>query len=127
QTKAEVCQGCHVMINSLGFTLENFDAIGRWRKEEKGKLIDDTGRYITREGEEKTLQGPRDLATFLADSPESRQAFVQQLFHFLVKQPIRAFGADVPAALGRSFLQNDQQIRMLAIEITTTVAAAGLN
>lgn len=127
QTKPEFCQGCHVMINSLGFTLESFDAIGRWRKEEKGKAINDTGLYITREGEERPIRGAREMAAYLVDSPESRQAFVQQMFHFLVKQPIRAYGADVPTSLGRSFLQNDQQIRMLLIEIATTVAAAGLD
>jgi hypothetical protein len=44
-----------------------------------------------------------------------------------VKQPIRAYGAEVPEALGRSFLQNDQQIRMLSVEIATTVAATGIN
>ncbi len=127
QTKSQVCQGCHVMINSLGFTLESFDAIGRWRKAEKGKLINDTGLYTTRDGEERRIQGAPELGAFLVDSPESRQAFVQQMFHFLVKQPIRAYGADVPGELGRSFLQNDQQIRMLMLEIATTVAATGLN
>jgi hypothetical protein len=127
QTKSEVCQGCHVMINSLGFTLESFDAIGRFRKEEKSKPIDDTGVYITRDGEERPLRGPREMADYLVSSGESRQAFVQQMFHFFVKQPIRAYGAEVPDALGRSFLQNDQQIRMLMIEIATTVAATGTN
>ncbi len=127
QTEPEFCQGCHVMINSLGFTLESFDALGRWRKEEKGKPIDDTGLYITRDGEERRIQGALEMGAYLVDSPESRQAFVQQMFHFLAKQPIRAYGADVPTALGRSFLQNDQQIRMLMIDIATTVAATGLN
>ena len=31
QTKPEACQSCHAMINPLGFTLENFDAVGRFR------------------------------------------------------------------------------------------------
>ena len=38
------------------------------------------------------FDGVRELATFLADSEEAHTAFVQQLFHYLVKQPVRAFG-----------------------------------
>ena len=30
QTKPEACQSCHGMINPLGFTLEHFDAVGRY-------------------------------------------------------------------------------------------------
>src|SRR5262249_40143800 len=51
QTKPESCRSCHGMINPLGFTLEHFDAVGRYRKEEKGKPIDATGSYETRSGE----------------------------------------------------------------------------
>ena len=43
QTKSESCQSCHGMINPLGFTLEHFDALGRYRKEEKGRPIDAMG------------------------------------------------------------------------------------
>ena len=50
QTKPESCQSCHGMINPLGFTLEHFDAVGRYRKEEKGRPIDATGIYETRDG-----------------------------------------------------------------------------
>ena len=32
QTKPESCQSCHGMINPLGFTLEHFDAVGRYPK-----------------------------------------------------------------------------------------------
>src|SRR5439155_21611092 len=31
QTKPQQCQSCHEVINPLGFTLENFDAVGRYR------------------------------------------------------------------------------------------------
>ena len=48
QTSPKSCQMCHAMINSLGYTLENFDAVGRFRKDEKGKPIDATGTYQTR-------------------------------------------------------------------------------
>jgi hypothetical protein len=34
------CASCHVRMDPLGFSLENFDAIGRWRTKSDGVLID---------------------------------------------------------------------------------------
>src|SRR5439155_15666147 len=68
QTKPQACVGCHGMINPLGFTLENFDAVGRFRETDNGKPIDSTGFYQTRTGEVVKFTGPRDLAAFLAGS-----------------------------------------------------------
>ena len=35
-----VCASCHADLDPLGFTLENFDAIGRWRDDDDGAPID---------------------------------------------------------------------------------------
>src|SRR5262249_39067563 len=43
QTRPESCQSCHAMINQLGFALEHYDAIGRYREKEKGRPVDATG------------------------------------------------------------------------------------
>lgn len=37
------CASCHNVIDPVGFSLENFDAVGRWRDLEEGKLVDATG------------------------------------------------------------------------------------
>jgi mono/diheme cytochrome c family protein len=37
------CAGCHSRIDPLGFALENFDVLGRWRLEDAGKPIDASG------------------------------------------------------------------------------------
>ena len=39
------CSGCHSLMDPVGFSLENFDAIGRWRKSEDGQRIDATGSF----------------------------------------------------------------------------------
>ncbi len=122
QTKPESCQSCHGMINSLGFTLEHFDAVGRYRTEEKGRPIDATGSYETRAGERVEFDGTRDIAAFLAESEEAHTAFVQQLFHFLVKQPVRAFGYQELPELRRFFAAHDFNIRKLMVEIMATSA-----
>ena len=37
------CASCHNVIDPVGFALENFDAVGRWRTSEEGKPVDATG------------------------------------------------------------------------------------
>ena len=37
------CAGCHARMDPLGFALENFDAIGRWRTTDAGRPIDASG------------------------------------------------------------------------------------
>ena len=38
-----VCAGCHKVMDPVGFALENFDAIGRWRASDDGAKIDPSG------------------------------------------------------------------------------------
>jgi hypothetical protein len=37
------CASCHELMDPVGFALENFDAIGRWREFENGKTVDAEG------------------------------------------------------------------------------------
>ena len=36
------CAGCHAKMDPIGFALENFDALGRWRAEENGRPLEVT-------------------------------------------------------------------------------------
>jgi hypothetical protein len=124
QTEPESCQSCHAMINRLGFALEHYDAIGRYRDREAGKPVDATGLYETRTGDRVTFDGARELAAFLAKSEETHNAFVQQLFHYLVKQPIRAFGRTELVDLRGAFAASGYNIRGLMVEVMTSSALA---
>lgn len=124
QTKAEACASCHTRINPLGFTLEKFDAIGRLRTTDNGKPIDTSGGYETKDGKRVKFSGARELAAYLAGSDESHAAFVEKLFHNLVKQPVRAYGLQALPDLERAFAANDFNIRKQVIE-TVTLAALG--
>ncbi len=94
QTSGAMCQTCHRVINPLGFTLEHFDAVGRYRNEELGKAIDARGVYTTSQGDEVEVQGVREVAEFLSNSKEVHESMIRQLFQHLTKQPIAAFGVD---------------------------------
>jgi len=41
--KDPVCAGCHKVMDPIGFSLENFDAVGHWRTNDEGAKIDPTG------------------------------------------------------------------------------------
>src|SRR5262249_858246 len=113
QTKANNCMTCHGIINPLGFTLENFDAVAKYRDKDHGKAGENAGRYRTREGKTVNVNGARELAAFLAGSEEAQEAFVEQMFHFLVQQPARAYGPATLAELRKSFAANGFNIRKL--------------
>jgi mono/diheme cytochrome c family protein len=124
QTNPSACMTCHGVINPLGFTLENFDAVGRFRTQDKGKPIDATGAYTTRRGRTVQVNGARELAAFLAESQEAHAAFVEQMFHHLVQQPMQAYGKDTLEELRRSFVADGFHIRKLAVRVML-IAARG--
>jgi hypothetical protein len=41
--KNPTCAGCHRLTDPVGFALENYDAVGRWRTMESGEPIDASG------------------------------------------------------------------------------------
>jgi hypothetical protein len=61
-----VCANCHKLMDPVGFALENFDAVGRFRTTEEGKTIDATGGLP--DGREFT--GVAELEQALLDRPE---------------------------------------------------------
>ena len=125
QTSPDACIGCHGMINPLGFALERFDAVGRYRSEELGRPVDDRGGYEDLDGDRVEFQGARELSTFLAESDEVRNAFVKDLFHHLVKQPAPAFGPETLADLDRALVAHESRIPDLLAEILAETALKG--
>ncbi len=122
QTKPAACAGCHTVMNPLGFALENFDAVGRYRDKENGKALDVSGSYDTRAGTSVKFKGAKELAKFLAESPEVSDAFAQRLFHHLVKQPVMAYGIDRPAELWNSFSENKFDVGKLMVDAAVMAA-----
>ena len=117
QTKETDCMSCHSVINPLGFSLENYDAVGRFRTKEKTKPIDVSSVYRTPDGAKVELNGARDLAKFLADNEMAQRSFVQQLFNHYAKQPIDAYGTDQLDRLHAKFVQSDFNVQKLLVEI----------
>jgi mono/diheme cytochrome c family protein len=126
QTSAVTCQTCHTLINPLGFALEEFDEIGRYRSAERSadgaRPIDASGSYQPRMGPPATFRGGRELGAYVAESHDAQEAFVQALFHALVKQPVRAWGVDTLDRLTTSFAASGFDIRRLLVDIMEVAA-----
>src|SRR5204862_7199894 len=125
-TRSRACQTCHSVINPLGFSLEQYDAVGRFRTSEGDRLIDAVSDYTTDDGETVRLTGARDLAQFAAGSEQAQNAFIEQLFNQIVKPPMLAYGADVLNHLRQSFIESGFNVRKLLVNIVSTSALHGL-
>jgi hypothetical protein len=42
----QACASCHKLMDPVGFALENFDAVGRWRESDADKPIDASGEFL---------------------------------------------------------------------------------
>jgi hypothetical protein len=86
------CASCHARIDSLGFALENFDVIGRWRTRDEGGEIDPSGKLANG----ATFSGPQGLKTLLLSrSGEFVRATVERLLIYALGRELEA--RDQPA------------------------------
>ena len=122
QTSPEMCQGCHVTINSLGFALEHFGADGAYRGEEYGKPVDARGAYRTRQGELREFNGGAELAMFLAESEEVQQAFAKRVFQCMIKHPMEAFPPALSEKIQKRFAAKNFSIRDLMVSCAVASA-----
>ena len=125
-TRSQACQGCHSVINPLGFSLEHYDAVGRFRTRENDRPIDAVSEYTTDEGQTIRLAGARDVAEFAVGSEQAQNGFIEQLFHQVAKQPMLAYGSDVMDRLRQSFVASRFNMPQLLVEIATISARHGV-
>ena len=60
------CRVCHAAMDPIGFSLENYDVVGKWRREFAGQPIDASG--LLPDG--KTFDGPDGLQALLLERPD---------------------------------------------------------
>jgi hypothetical protein len=81
-TAQPTCAGCHGYINPFGFTLENFDAIGRWRTTDEGKPVDPSISVGFFDEGKLTVSSPVEALKAFTRSLRFQQCFARQLFRF---------------------------------------------
>lgn len=75
------CSGCHALFDPLGFTLETFDEVGRFRSTQSGVAIDTTAKLIASDVDQD-LTNHVDLAHALAESTWVRECLARQAFRY---------------------------------------------
>lgn len=76
------CAGCHKLLDPIGFALESFDAVGRYRTTENGKPIDPSGSLVNAGDAEGDFTDAVGMVGLLAGSKTVSQCFQHQLFRF---------------------------------------------
>jgi hypothetical protein len=80
----EMCSTCHALFDDLGFALENYDQLGRYRTEENGTPVDVSGQVQNTidPGLAGPFNGPLELAAKLAASPQSSDCLATQWYRY---------------------------------------------
>lgn len=71
------CAACHKLMDPLGLTLENFDAIGKYRATDQGQTIDASGDL-----DGVSFNGPVALGQALAQRDDVADCLVQNLYRY---------------------------------------------
>ena len=88
------CNACHGVMDPLGFALENFDAIGRWRTKDRdaNEPIDSSGQLA----DGTVVNGPVDLRNALLEQPDQIvQTLTEKLMTYALGRGVEYY--DMPA------------------------------
>ncbi|MEJ0035025.1 MAG: DUF1592 domain-containing protein [Gammaproteobacteria bacterium] len=115
------CNGCHGVMDPLGFALENYDVVGAWRDVDRdaGSVIDASGQLASG----GHVGGPAELNTALLAKPDQFvQALTEKLMVFALGRGLRY--QDMPAvrAIVRDAAKDDYRFESL---ISGIVASPG--
>jgi hypothetical protein len=107
RTSGVVCQGCHRMLNPIGFAFESYDGIGRFRTVERLMIPkSDPPAFVEHpinarvsptlaSRTEPELNGPVELSESIGASLKANTCFVRQLDTFVMSRPVAE--TDMPA------------------------------
>ncbi len=108
------CAVCHDRIDPIGFGLENFDAIGRWRTTDNGLPVDATG---TLPGGEQ-FEGPEELKRILLGrSEEFARMVTSEMLRFALGRDLEYFDEPTVQAISDTVIESGYSAATLVAEI----------
>lgn len=112
------CAGCHVLMDPIGLTFENYDAVGRWRDTENDVDIDASGQLPTT-GED--VQDALELIGALANEPQAHACIARHFANFAYGRTLDEDEDELLTdELEARFMASDTNVRELLIDITQT-------
>ena len=89
------CRVCHAAMDPIGFSLENYDAVGKWRTQFAGQAIDASG--LLPDG--NTFDGPDGLRGLLLERPDDFVGTItEKLMRFALGRSLEYY--DMPEVRG---------------------------
>lgn len=113
-----VCANCHKVLDPIGFGLENFDAIGRWRDQ------DDTGGAIDAAGElpgGKRFVTPKELkAIIAARTDDLARNLTEKLLAYALCRQLEGYDEIVVDRLMENIAKDGYRMQTLITEVVTS-------
>jgi mono/diheme cytochrome c family protein len=109
-----VCASCHARMDPLGFALENFDAVGRWRtRSESGEPIDAAAVL-----DGNTFEGLPGLRKFLMNRPEQFvKTVTEKLLTYAIGRNLDYYDAPAVRQIARAAARADFSLSSLILGV----------
>ncbi len=112
------CANCHRILDPIGFGLENFDAIGRWRD------TDDSGGAIDAAGElpgGKRFSSPKELKGIIASrEADLARNLTEKLLAYALCRQLEGYDEIVVDRLMETIAKDGYRMQTLILEIVTS-------
>ncbi len=115
--KDPICASCHTKMDAIGFGFENFDAIGRWRRDDNGAALDTAG---TLPGG-ITFKGPIELkAAFLARKDDFTRSLSEKLLTFALGRGLKEIDDGAVERIAQAAIADQYRFTTLVAKIVTS-------
>ena len=113
-----VCASCHSRLDPIGFSLENFDAVGKYRAKEGDTVIEASGSLP----DGTLIDGPRGLKNvLLSRKDEFVETFAEKLLTYALGRGLEDYDRPVVRDIRRKAEQNGYQFESLVEAIVDSV------
>ena len=118
------CAGCHVLMDPIGFGLENYDAVGKWRDTENDAPIDVNGSIEPGEGTDVAgpFRGPAELGARLASSGAAKRCMALSWFRYTSGRSETPADACELDRVSERFAASGYDVKALLLALTQTSA-----
>lgn len=108
------CSACHAIMDPLGYSLENFDAVAAWRFKDGGFDIEPSGMLF--DGTE--VNGPDGLRSYLLRSETLYlRNFTKHLLMYALGRVVQHYDMPTVRAIAREAAENDHRFSSIVLGI----------
>jgi hypothetical protein len=112
--KNPVCASCHKIMDPIGFSLENFDLIGKWRAMDGGKAIDATSQLV----DGTPLNGPASLRqALLSRSDVFVRTMTEKLMTFGTGRGLKYYDMPAVRSIAKDAARNNNRYSSIILGI----------